>query len=91
MSTAAVAEMLLLTGGGDEGRSRGALKGTIGAYGHLLQSPQKFEVIEVMKETEPRKPGMRKFLATSPLGSQSRSIPSGKASSTRCTISRYEI
>lgn len=34
-----------------------------------LQSAQKALVMEVMKDTLPRKPGTRKFLATSPLGS----------------------
>ena len=34
-----------------------------------LQSAQKALVMEVMKDTLPLKPGTRKFLATSPLGS----------------------
>ena len=34
-----------------------------------LQSAQKALVMEVMKDTLPRKPGTRKFFATSPLGS----------------------
>ena len=34
-----------------------------------LQSAQKADVMEVMKETEPEKPGTKKFFATSPTGS----------------------
>lgn len=44
---------------------------------HLLQSPQNACVILVMNDTLPWKPGMWKFLATSPAGSAHRTRPAG--------------
>lgn len=44
----------------------------LGLTPHLLQSPQKCDVIEVMNEMEPLWPGTTKFFATSPLGSPAR-------------------